>query len=140
MGNIYRLAVFSLASTMGINIFSSWITTSVKARKTKEPSKLNEYKVINAQESLSNENSKLTLNIEVFFAGNRYNVIIFTSNSDYKYNFNGIKFNGSTIFNSPQYSIWMFEHDRFENNNNKGSWSYRGWFRTNNQYIVFYHE
>lgn len=76
---------------------------------------------------------------EIFsITGERYNVIIFTSDSGYKYKFNGIKFSGSANINGVSYSIWIFENGRFEKNNNNGNYAYRGWFRTNEQYIAFY--
>ncbi|MED2764972.1 hypothetical protein P4283_23545, partial [Bacillus thuringiensis] len=69
---------------------------------------------------------------EVFKVANgQYNVIVFTSNSAYKYNFNGIKFSSLTNYNGVPYYIWVFEHGRFEVNHNKENYSYRGWFRVN---------
>ncbi|PGS65390.1 hypothetical protein COC69_29400 [Bacillus cereus] len=78
---------------------------------------------------------------EVFKVANgQYNVIVFTSNSAYKYNFNGIKFSSLTNYNGVSYYIWVFEHGRFEMNNNKGKYSYRGWVRVNAPYVAFYRE
>lgn len=78
---------------------------------------------------------------EVFrVANNQYNVIVFTSNSAYKYNFNGIKFSCATIYNGNPYYIWVFEYGRFEKNMNKGNYAYRGWFRENERYVAFYRE
>ncbi|HDX9708035.1 TPA: hypothetical protein ROY17_005857 [Bacillus thuringiensis] len=78
---------------------------------------------------------------EVFKVANgQYNVIVFTSNSAYKYNFNGIKFSSLINYNGIPYYIWLFEHGRFEMNNNKGNYAYRGWVRVKDPYIAFYRE
>lgn len=86
-------------------------------------------------------NFSRNLTDELFsIAGDSYNVIVFTSESGYKYKFNGIKFSGSTNINGVSYSIWIFENGRFEKNNNNGNYAYKGWFRTNDQYIAFYRQ
>lgn len=76
---------------------------------------------------------------------NRYNVIMFTSQSNYEYHFQGTKFQAKVNFRGNQYDLYVFENGKFykenPNSDKPWSWGYRGWTINQNiptSYIQFY--
>ncbi|MED2766038.1 hypothetical protein P4283_29385 [Bacillus thuringiensis] len=78
-------------------------------------------------------------------ANNRYNVVMFTSHSNYEYHFQGIKFHATVNFKGNQYNLYVFENGKFYKDtpisDKPWAWSYKGWTlssSTTTPYIQFY--
>lgn len=78
-------------------------------------------------------------------ANNRYNVIMFTSHSNYEYQFLGEKFHATVNFRGNQYDLYVFESGKFYKDNpnpeKTWAWGYKGWAinsSTSTPFIQFY--
>ncbi|ANS52227.1 hypothetical protein BM86_34340 [Bacillus thuringiensis] len=73
-----------------------------------------------------------------------YNVIMFTSHSNYEYHLEGIKFHAIVNFRGNQYELYVFERGSFYKNspiiNKPWAWAYKGWVLNPNSvsYLQFY--
>ncbi|NUC18748.1 hypothetical protein BK735_24290 [Bacillus mycoides] len=56
-------------------------------------------------------------------AGQQYNVMVFNLNQGYNYNFKGVKFFATTVYDGITYGIWVFESGKFTNEGD-GGWLY----------------
>ncbi|HDX9707078.1 TPA: hypothetical protein ROY17_004801 [Bacillus thuringiensis] len=78
-------------------------------------------------------------------ANNGYNVVMFTSHSNYEYHFQGIKFQATINFEGNQYDLYIFENGKFRKDNPRSdkpwAWAYKGWAinpSATTPYIQFY--
>ncbi|MCQ6337985.1 MULTISPECIES: hypothetical protein [Bacillus cereus group] len=104
-------------------------------------SKVNEVLQNTVFQNITRELTDSTFSI----ANNRYNVIMFTSQSNYEYHFQGTKFQAKVNFRGNQYDLYVFENGKFykdtPNSDTPWSWGYRGWTinqSTPTSYIHFY--
>ncbi|MBG9617605.1 hypothetical protein [Bacillus cereus] len=70
------------------------------------------------------------------FAKNRYNVMVFTSDSKFQPHFQGIKFHSKLHYNGTNYDVYVFESGSFNMYNQEElkpwAWAYKGWTQSNN--------
>jgi len=72
-------------------------------------------------------------------AGQRYNVMVFNLNQEYKNRLRGVVFYGSTNYHGITFGIWAFQSGEFTNHGDGGwiNWAFRGWFNRNDKHVVF---
>lgn len=77
-------------------------------------------------------------------ANNRYNVMVFTADSRFHYQFQGIKFHANVSYLGTSYDIYVFEKGAFDTSHyvetKPWAWAYKGWIKSNsmNANIQFY--
>ncbi|MED3038494.1 hypothetical protein CBR56_28500 [Bacillus thuringiensis] len=69
------------------------------------------------------------------FAKNRYNVMVFTSDSKFQHHFQGIKFHAKLNYYGTNYDVYAFENGTFNTYNQEETkpwaWAYKGWLQSN---------
>ncbi|PEQ02863.1 hypothetical protein [Bacillus toyonensis] len=69
------------------------------------------------------------------FAKNRYNVMIFTTDSKFYHYFQGVKFQAKLNYNGTNYDVYVFENGTFNTYNyvktKPWAWAYKGWLQSN---------
>ncbi|OQR53310.1 hypothetical protein [Bacillus sp. CDB3] len=70
------------------------------------------------------------------FANNRYNVMVFTTDSQYRHHFEGIKFHANLNYFGTTYDVYVFEQGTFDKYNQveikPWAWAYKGWVQNSN--------
>ncbi|WP_232292586.1 hypothetical protein [Bacillus thuringiensis] len=70
------------------------------------------------------------------FAKNRYNVMVFTTDSKFQHHFQGVKFHAKLNYNRTNYNVYIFENRNFNTYNQEqlkpSAWAYKGWIQSNN--------
>ncbi|ANS52103.1 hypothetical protein BM86_34520 [Bacillus thuringiensis] len=68
-------------------------------------------------------------------ANNRYNVMVFTADFQYRYHFEGIKFHATISYFGKTYHMYVFEKGTFNTYNHvqtkPWAWAYKGWIQGN---------
>ncbi|AOM14300.1 hypothetical protein [Bacillus thuringiensis] len=69
------------------------------------------------------------------FAKNRYNVMLFTSDSKFNHHFQDVKFHAKLHYNGINYDVYVFENGNFNTYNQEETkpwaWAYKGWIQSN---------
>ena len=77
-------------------------------------------------------------------ANNQYNVMVFTANTRFHYQFQGIKFHANVSYLGTSYDIYVFEKGTFDTSNyvetKPWAWAYKGWIKSGGMHdsIQFY--